>query len=167
MVNKTQWTGGLINASSTAYLQAFNAVDLNGLAAGSSVMSSVAAFDNTLNGDQLIDISFVGAIASSTIPAGAAIAFFLYVLQGDNVTYGDGTFPTGGQQKVFAPLLCPLGGFPVQQATGVTAIAGSVLGQMIPPRKFALVCANNLVTIPLAAGGNSCWISTYKQNTNA
>jgi hypothetical protein len=165
MSNKTAWTGGLLNSSSTAFQSAFNAADLNSLTNTYSVLSSVAAFDNTSQGDQFMDISFVGTIASSTIVQGAGMAFFLYILQEDASTYGDGRL-TAGTQTNYAPLMNSLGGFPIIAGASVTKVAGSVIGLVIPPRKFALV-VQNLSGFNLASSGNACQISTYKQNTNA
>lgn len=164
MANRTQWIGGGLNgANTTAFFAAFNAADFTGLANLSSVMSSIPAFDNTALGDQFMDISFVGTIASSTIGASAGMSFFLAALQGDNATYGDGRL-VAGTQTAYSPIQNPMGGFAIQQGTTIVNIVGSVHVQNLPPRKFALVC-QNFSGFALATG--NCWISTYRQNTNA
>jgi hypothetical protein len=166
MAYNTAWQGGNLNSAAPIdYFNAFNAADLNGLAAGSSVLSSIAVFDNTVAKDQFIDISFVGSLAAaSTITAGQGLAFFLAVLQGDNVTLGDGRLQAGAQ-TAYAPILNPLGGFTIQTGTSVQNIAGAVLNKAIPPRKFALIMQSNLL-VALNSSGNSCKISTYRQQTN-
>ena len=170
MANNTAWSGGLLTGVGIAYQPAFNATDLNGLAAGASVMSSVAPFDNTISLDEFMDISFVGALLTATaFPAGWSIAFFLAVLQGNGSTYGDGRLTPGTQVAgtVYSPIMDPLGGIqPATNTTAATPIIGDVGGIVIRPRKFALICQNN-TTVALAATGNSCYISTYRQNMNA
>jgi len=166
MSNKTAWAGGQLNSGSTAFQAAFNTADLNSLAANSSVLSSVAAFDNTSVGDQFLDISFIGNYATAqTVATGSGMAFFLYTLQEDGATYGDGRL-VAGTQAAFSPLLNPIGGFPIVAGTSITTISGDVLGVVIPPRKFALVM-QNFSGAGLASSNNNCSLSTYKQNTNA
>lgn len=164
MTNLTAWQGGALNSNSVAFQSAFLAADLASLANLSSVMSSTA-FNNATGLDQFMDISFVGAIASSTIAAGAGISLFLAILQGDGATYGDGRL-TVGTQAAYSPLLNPLGGLPIQIGTTITGIIGSVIGLVIPPKSFRLVLQNN-TGFALAASGNMGYISTYRQNTNA
>jgi hypothetical protein len=165
MANNTAWAGGLLNGSSTAFFSAFNAADLASLANLSSILSSVAAFDNTTLGDQFMDISFIGAFASAqTVLAGAGVSFFLATLMHNGTTYGDGR-QVAGTQIAYTPLLTSIGGFPVQQGS-TTNWAGAVLEVPIPPRKLALIC-QNITGFAFAPTGCSCSISTYKQNTNA
>ena len=169
MAAKTAWSPGNLNSGSVAFFPAFNAADLASLANLSTVLSSVAQFDNTVALDQFMDISFVGAIAAaSTIATGAGIAFFLWTLQSNGTTLGDGRLTAGTPvaSAAYTPILNPLGGIPVSTGTSITNIAGSVLNIAIPPRKFALVIQNQ-TGFAFAASGCSCQISTYCQNTNA
>ena len=166
MTNLTSWSGGALNGNSTAYQAAFNASDLISLANLSSVLSSVTPFDNTTLCDQFMDVSFVGAFASSqTVGAGAGIGLWLAILQKDGTTYGGGRL-VAGTQAAFSPILNPLGGIPIEPGAGVTNISGSYLGFTIPPRKFALILQNQ-TGFAFASSGCSCSISTYRQNTNA
>jgi hypothetical protein len=167
MVARTAWAGGSIASGNGAWVPAFGS-EINALPASDSVLSSIA-FDNTVatlgTPDQFMDISFVGALAAAqTLGTSAGLSFFFYQLQGDNVTYGDGR--ATATASAFSPLLMPIGGIPFQSGSGITALAGGITGFVLPPRKFALVMVN-LTTFPLAASGNSCWISTYRQNVNA
>lgn len=165
MTSLTQWAGGALNTNSVAFQAAFLSTDLNSLAGGSAVMSSTA-FNNSTGLDQFMDISFVGAITSTTLTAGAGLAFYLAVLQEDGSTYGDGRL-TAGTQTTYSPLFNPIGGIPIQAGT-VTVIAGAVTEIVIPPRAFRLVIQNNILpATALASSGNSCSISTYRQNTNS
>jgi hypothetical protein len=167
MTAKTAWAGGTLNGANGAYFAAFGS-EINSLVTGDAVLSTLA-FDNTVATigvpDQFMDVSFVGAFAASeTVGAGAGLAFFLYVLEADGVTFGDGRL-VAGTPLAFQPLLCPIGGIPVQTGT-VTTFAGSISGIVIPPRKFSLVMQNNTL-FTLAASGLACSISTYRQNVNA
>lgn len=170
MTNLTAWAAGsLPGTTSGAFTPAFNLSDMASLPTLSSVLSTIT-FDNTVatvgTPDQFMDISFTGALsAPETIPNGAAIGFWLYILQADGTTYGGGRL-AAGTQAVFSPSLNPLGGIPIEAGTSITNIAGSVLSLTIPPRKFALVMQNQ-TTWPFAATGLLCKISTYRQNTNA
>lgn len=173
MTALTQWQGGSLNSNSVGFQAAFALGDLNiastGLQNNYSVLSSLSAFNNATALDQFMDISFVGAFSTGqAVVSGAGIAFYLWVLQGDGSTYGDGSRMTAGTPIVnttYTPLLNPIGGFPIAAGT-VTNIAGAVLGIPLPPRGFKLVL-QNVSGFALNPTGNSCWISTYRQNTNS
>jgi hypothetical protein len=167
MTARTAWAGGTLDGANGAYFSAFGS-EINSLANTDAVLSTLS-FDNTVatlvTPDQFLDLSFVGALtASETVGAGAGLAFFLYVLQEDGVTFGDGRL-VAGTPLAFQPLLGPMGGIPVQSGT-VTTFAGNICGFVIPPRKFSIVMQNN-TGFALAASGLSCSISTYRQNVNA
>lgn len=177
MAAKTAWAGGLLASSNGAFVPAFAASDLAGLAYQAAVMSTIT-FDNTVatvgTPDQFMDLSFVGALAtaSQTIPSGAGIGVWMSILQGDGTTWGGGRLAaTGVQLAGFGPLLNPLGGFAIEPGAGITAISGSALNLTIPPRVFRLVVQNQISTgaaFSLAGGtANMIWASFYKQNTNA
>jgi hypothetical protein len=168
MTTKTAWAGGTLNGGNGAYMAAFG-TEINSLPTGDAVLSTIS-FDNTVatlgTPDQFLDLSFTGALtASETVGAGAGLAFFLYCLQADGATFGDGRL-VAGTQLAFQPLLCPMGGIPVQTGTAITTFAGNITGFVIPPRKFAIVMQNN-TGFALAATGLLCEISTYRQNVNA
>jgi hypothetical protein len=170
MTALTAWSGGSLGGGTTAFFPAFNAADMNSLANLASVLSSILQFDNTAGANQFMDVSFTGAIAaSSTIAAGAGLAFFLACLEADNSTIGDGRMTAGTQvaSTTYTPMNNPIGGIPIAPGTAITNIAGCLLGVTLPPRKFALIMQNQ-TGFALAAGGVcSCQISTYRQNTNA
>lgn len=167
MTNQSAWIGGQLDAGAIGYQNAFGA-ELNvsgGIPNGASILSSIA-FDNTAGLDQFMDISFVGALsASSAVVAGAALSFFLAVLQNDGVTYGDGRLSPGGAPVVYQPILNPLPGIPFVAGT-ITNLVGDSGLITLRPRKFALILTNN-TAFTIAPSGNHCMISTYRQNLNA
>lgn len=164
MTNLTAWAG---STGSIAYQSAFGA-ELNvagGIATGMSILSSVV-FDNTTGAGQFLDVSFVGALTTaSAVIAGSAIGFSLAVLQRDGVTFGDGRLTAGAAPVTYQPILDPLMAIPVVPGT-ITNIIGDIGLGVLRPVKFSLILTNNL-GFTLAATGNSCSISQYRQNLNA
>ena len=163
MANNTGWAGGRL-FSGLGYTAAFNTADLNSLPSGSSVLSSISEFANTTTPDQLAKISFKFTIASSTIAAGASIAFWLANLQLDGTTLGDGRL-TAGTQVAYTPPWAPVGVFPIQVGSSVTVLEGDVPPFIIDPVSFALIVQNN-IGFSLAASGNTCSIMSYNQALN-
>ena len=166
MANLTAWNGGLLTGQGIGFQAAFGA-EINGLASQACVMSTIA-FDNTVALDQFMDISFKGSYASpATITSGLALGFFMACLQNDGVTYGDGRLTAGTQVAgtTFQPVMDPLGGIALANGTSITPLIGDVGGIIIRPRAFRLILQNN--SFGLAATGQTCSISTYKQNMNA
>jgi hypothetical protein len=176
MAGHSAWAGGLLGGSNGAFIPAFAASDLAGLAYQAAVMSTIT-FDNTVatlgTPDQFMDISLVGAITTSgIIPTGAGLGLWMYILQADNATWGGGRLAaTGAQLAGFGPIMNSLGGIPIEPGSGVTAISGSSLMISIPPRVFRLVTQNQIASgagFALAPGsGNMISIATYRQATNA
>ena len=165
MTNNTAWVGGRLN-SGLGYMAAFNAADLNSLANGSSVLSSVSAFTNAGSSflDQLMKLSAKLTIASNTIAAGANLAFWIAELNADGTTLGDGRL-TAGTQTAYTPAWPALCSIDIQTGTTITTLAGVKSGLLIPPSSFALIMQNNS-GFALASSGNSVSIATYDINLN-
>lgn len=167
MVAQAAWISGGLVGGGLAYQNAFGA-ELNvtgGIPTGDSILSTIQ-FDNSLGLDQFMDISFVGAFsASSAVVAGAGLSFFFAALQNDGVTYGDGRLTAGAAPIAYQPILNPLPGIGIVPGT-VTVIAGDTGLITLRPRKFSLILTNN-TPFTIAATGNHCMISTYRQNLNA
>lgn len=168
MTNLSAWAGGALNTGNIAYQSAFATGDINitgGIPNLSSVLSTIT-FDNSSGLDEFMDISFNGAfIAAETVTAGACISFYLAALQANGTTYGDGRL-TAGTPAAYQPILNPLPAIPIQAGTTITSIIGDTGLITLRPRKFALILMNNS-GFNLAATGNTCVISTYRQNLNA
>jgi hypothetical protein len=170
MANTSSWAPGNLNSGSFAYMAAFGA-EINSLAAGNSVMSSVI-FDNSgaVNPpDQWMDLSALCTIVSTALTGGAALSFWLAYLQGDGTTYGDGRVATASPGSAYIPAANPVRGIQIPVGT-VTAIIGDTGMIPIRPRKFKLIIANNLTAASapaLAASGNAIYASFYRENLNA
>jgi hypothetical protein len=140
MVTKASWIAGL--GQGLTWGTAINSADLASMATGSTVVSSVADIANGTNLDMFMDISVSQLIASSTIVAGANLAFWLYQLNQDGTTYGDGNF-VNGTQKAATPVFPPCAIIPLIAAATQTALIGAALQIIIPPGSFRLAEQNN------------------------
>jgi len=159
MTSKSAWT-------TPGYVAAFG-TEINSLASGASVMSSIA-FTNDTDLQQFMDLSAQCTIASTTITAGSSLSFFIPYLQQDGTTYGDGALVAGSPTATWSPLLDPIGGVPTVARAGVTAIVGDIGLVPIRPTAFRLVATNLILpATALAASGNAVAIKRYSQNLNA
>lgn len=170
MANRTAWTAGL--GAGLGFTTTFiNGSDLASLATGSSVRSTVADIANQTNLDIFLDLSVRLQIASSTIVAGANLAFWIYYLLDDGATYGDGQLPTAGTAAAITPVLSGLCGPFVMNlvpAAAQTLLVGYVPGIPILPRQFRLAMQNNSgFTLTATAGNHHVLGNTYNTNLNS
>jgi hypothetical protein len=175
MANTTAWTGGTLN-SGLGWTTAISSSDMASLAGGKAVLSSGPVFTNGTGLDQLVDFSFIGAIASTTLTAGASMAIYLYMLLQDGATYGDNAFSggTGSTHTITATIIgqSPFAYLPMSiSGGGVTVISGQANGAQqglwIPPGSFLFGFANNLLpSTALSSGTQSLYFRTYNQNLN-
>lgn len=165
MASRTAWAPGLLNAG-VGWTAFFNAADLNSLANGSSVLSSVAAITNGTSFDQFFDVSFKLTIASSTIAAGATLNFWLFKLQADGTTYGDGSLVAGTQAAVTPGIYIKLP-MPLRAAATQTILIGENADPLVmPPGSWLPVLQNNS-GFALAASGNAGSFRSYNINLNS
>jgi hypothetical protein len=162
MSSRTAWTAG--NGVGFTWTTLINSADLASMINGSSVVSSVADIANQTNLDMFMDISFSCAIASSTIVAGANISFWLFLLNQDGTTYGDGQF-TNGTQAAKTPTFAPCGIFPLVAAAAQTTMVGAINQIIIPPGSFRVAAQNNS-GFTLTAGTQTVKYRTYNINLN-
>ena len=165
MASRTAWTGGLLN-SGLAWTAFFNAADLNSMANGSSVLSSVTAIANGTSLDQFFDVSFQLTIASSTIAAGANLVMWLFPLMEDGSTYGDNSLVAGTQAAV-TPGLYPKLVMPLRAATTQTLLFGVNNDPLVMPPGSWLPALQNNSGFALAASGNAGKFRSYNLNLNS
>lgn len=163
MTNRTAWTAG--NGVGYTWTTAINSADMASMATANTVVSSVADIANQTNQDIFTDLSFSLAIASSTIVAGANIAFWLFLLNQDGTTYGDGNF-TNGTAAAKTPTFAPCAIFPLIAAAAQTTMVGTVSGIIIPPGSFRFAVQNNS-GFTLTAGTQTVKYRTYNTNLNS
>ncbi len=162
MANKTAWVAG--NGAGLTYATAINSADMASMSTAQSVLSSVADIANGTNLDQFADISFSLVISSSTIVAGANIAFWIFTLNQDGTSYGDGQF-TAGTAASKTPTFPPVGVFPLVAAASQTTLVGTVTGIILPPGSFRFAMQNNS-GFSLTAGTQTIKYRTYNINLN-
>lgn len=162
MTARTAWTAG--NGVGLTWTTGINSADLVSMPNGSAVVSSVADIANGTNLDMFMDLSVSMLIASSTIAAGANLAFWLYLLNQDGTTYGDGQF-TNGTQAAKTPTFAPCAILPLVAAAAQTALIGNAAQIIIPPGSFRLALQNNS-GFTLTAATQAVKYRTYNLNLN-
>jgi hypothetical protein len=163
MASRTAWTAG--NGQGLTYGTVINSADLASMPNGDSVLSSVADIANGTNLDMFMDISFALAISSSTIAAGANVAFWIEYLNQDGTTYGDGQL-TSGTQAAKTPTFGPSATFPCVAAAAQTSIVGTVTLQVLRPGPFRIAMQNN-IGFTLTSGTQTVKFETYNINLNS
>jgi hypothetical protein len=163
MTSKTAWVAG--NGVGLTWTTLINSADLASMANGSSVLSSVADIANGTELDQFMDISAICAISSSTIAAGANLAFWLYALQEDGTAYGDGQL-TAGTQAATTPAFPPCAMIPLVAKAAQTTLVGFMQSIVIPPGSFRVAMQNNS-GFALTSGTQTVKYRTYNINLNA
>lgn len=165
MTSRTAWTTGNGNSGAgLTWTTGINSSDLASMATANSVLSSVADIANGTNLDMFMDISAILAISSSTIAAGANLAFWLYALQEDGSTYGDGLL-VAGTQAAKTPAFVPCAIMPLIAAAAQTALVGFSQQIIIPPGSFRLAIQNNS-GFTLTAGTQTVKFRSYNLNLN-
>ncbi len=164
MTNKTAWAAG--NGVGLTWTTVINSADMASMTTAQSVLSSVSDIANGTNLDQFMDVSFSLVISSSTIAAGANIAFWIYLLNQDGTTYGDNQL-TAGTAASKTPTFAPCFSFPLIAAASQTALIGNNYGIpiVIPPGSFRLTMQNNS-GFSLTNGTQTVKYRTYNQNLN-
>lgn len=162
MASRTAWTAG--NGQGLTWGTLINSADMASMTNSQSVLSSVADIANGTNLDQFMDISAVLAISSSTIVAGANLAYWLYALQEDGSTYGDGQL-TAGTAASKTPAFAPCAVMGLVAAASQTALVGFSQGIIIPPGSFRVAIQNNS-GFTLTSGTQTVKYRTYNQNLN-
>jgi hypothetical protein len=101
--------------------------------------------------------------SSSAIAAGAYLGLYLFALQNDGATYGDGSL-TAGTPAAIVPPFAPAGAIPLRVAS-YTLLAGMVQGIVIPPGSFRFALLNECgFTFSATAGNNVVKYRTYNMN---
>lgn len=162
MTARTAWTTG--NGAGLTWATAINSADMVSMANANTVLSTVADIANGTNLDMFMDVSVALAISSSTIAAGANLAIFLYPLNQDGTTYGDGQL-TAGTPAAKTPAMPPVAVIPLVAAASQTSLIGTATQIAIPPGSFRLAIRNNS-GFTLTSGTQTVKYRTYNINLN-
>lgn len=149
-----KWVAGTVGLTWTA---AFTATTLNTLANGNAVLSDLQ-LDNSANLDVFCDVAM--QFGSITIASPNYIGVYLYPLNQDGTTFGDGRFGTATAGPPAANywvgnISCP---------TGAAASEGTLTRIIMPPGKFKFVVYNQLGATLAGSGGNSFYYRTYNRS---
>jgi len=169
MTNNTGWTAG--RGQGLTFGTAMNAADIDSLATGHSVMSSVADIANQTYQDQFADVAVELVIASTTLAAGAALSLYIfdkYQIDGSTSYYGDNSLTsTGGTQEAYLPGY-GLAGTYNATITGAaqTLVVATFRQVVLPTRAFRFALGNSLA-VSLAASGHYVSYVTYNISLNS
>lgn len=147
------WVGG--NGVGLTWTDAFATATLNSIANGNAIASGVVITNGTAL-DLFADISI--SLASITPVAPNYIGIYLYPLNKDASTYGDGRF--GSSAAGPPPSNYFVGSIGIVAAVGVQT--GSLIRIILPPGSFKFVMYNQ-AGVAFAASGNTCQYRTYNR----
>lgn len=149
-----KWVGG--SGVGLTWTDTHTTASLNTFTSGNALAGS--AIDNSSALDMFMDISV--ALASFTPAAPGYIGVFIYPLNEDGTTYGDGRF--GSSVTGPPPTSYWVGNIPV--VTGGAAVQeGTIRGVIMPPGSFKVVLYNNCGA-NWAASGNTSKYRTYNRS---
>ncbi len=151
-----KWIAGAVS-SWTAAFAGTSGADLNSLANGSSILSSVTISNGSV-GDIYADLSI--AIGSLTAAAPNYIGAYVYPLNEDGSTYGDSQLTAGTQAAKLPGGIYWARNFPFP--TGTAAITGTILRITIPFGTFKF-CLYNQSGASFPSSGNSCQYRTVNR----
>lgn len=149
-----KWIAGSL--TSLNWTNAFSSSTLNSLANQNAVLSDLA-IDNSTTLDMFADISI--ALATAGFTSFPFVSFYLYPLQSDGATYGDGQYTTA--TSALPSSVYFVGNIPLVAATAVQQ--GTIRGVMLPPGGFKWVIWN-VGNATFSSSGNTCQYRTYNRS---
>jgi len=150
-----KWIAGTVGLSWTnAYTAAST---FNSIANGNAIISDLQ-LDNSSNLDVFCDFAFVGGSITTVAPN--FIGVYIYPLNSDNSTYGDGRF--GSSAAGPPPANYWVGNiiFPV----GTQALTGMTQRVIMPPGKFKFLIYNQAGAALAGSGANTILYRTYDRS---
>ena len=141
-----------VTGGTPSYTSCFS-TEVNSLASGNAVLSATQ-IDNTTNLDLFADVSV--SLGSVTPTGSPFIGLYLYPLNEDGTSYGDGRF--GSSAAGPPPSAYFVGVIPCVATAGV--ITGTLRGVVLPPSKFKFVLYNG-TGVSLASSSNTIDYKTY------
>ena len=131
--------------------------EINSLANGNAVLSSVSVTNGTAL-DMFADVSFVAGATITTV-APNFLGVYLYPLNEDGSTYGDGRY---GSAAAGPPSANYWVGNIAFNAASSTTVVGMLEKIVIPPGTFSLVLYNQAGAT--LASSNTCKYRTYNRS---
>lgn len=149
-----KWIAG--SGVGLTWTAAFTASTLDSITNGQAILSDVSIANGTAL-DIFCDLSI--AFGSITWAAPNYIGVYLYPLNQDGSTYGDGRFGTAAAGPPTANYWVGNIGFP----TGAAASEGTVSRIILPPGSFKFVLYNQSGATLAGSGANSAKYRTYNR----
>jgi hypothetical protein len=149
-----KWVAG--SGVGLTWTDAFSTATLNSIVNGNAILSDVSIANGTAL-DVFADVSV--NIASITVAAPNYLGIYIYPLNKDGSTYGDGRF---GSSAAGPPASAYWVGN-IIVPTGAAASEGTLRGVVLPPGTFKFVIYNQLGAT-LASSGNTCQYRTYNRS---
>lgn len=156
----TATTAKLVAATQSAFTSLMT-TELNSLASGNAVIGSTA-IDNATNLDLEVEFSFLGG-GSITAAGSPFLGLYLYPLNGDGSTYGDGRF---GSTAAGPPPQSYLAAYIAAIPTGARTVIGSFASAFgygfsvrLPRGSWKPVLHNGL-GVALTSSGNILYYKT-------
>lgn len=134
-----------------------SAATFNSIVNGNAILSDLQ-IDNSTALDIFADFAFVGGSVTTVAPN--YIGVYLYPLNSDGVTYGDGRF--GSSAAGPPPSNYYVGSIIVP--VGTQALAGMVRGIVLPPGKFKYLIYNQTGVTLAGSGANTILHRTYNRS---
>lgn len=148
-----KWIAG----ATAGWANAFSASTLNSITNGNAILSDLA-LDNSTNLDIFADFSF--AAGSITWAAPNYLGIYLYPLNKDGSTYGDGRFGSSAAGPPTANYWVGNIGFP----TGAAASEGILTRIILPPGGYKFVVYNQSGATLAGSSANTAQYRTYNRS---
>lgn len=147
-----KWTAG--SGAGLTWTTAITASVLNSIASGNAILSDID-IDNSSALDVYCDVS--GAFGSLTSTGFPYIGVYIYPLNQDGSTFGDGRFASSAA----GPPPSSYWGGNINIPVATAAFEGTVRGLVIPPGHFKFVFYNFAGAALVGSGGNTIKYRTY------
>lgn len=152
-----KWIAGTTGSGLT-WADCFSTATLNSIVNGNAILSDLQ-IDNSTNLDMFCDVS--GAFGAITTVAPSYVGIYLYPLNKDGTTYGDGRFGTSAAGPPISSYF--VGSIQVPVLT-TTAFEGMVRGIIMPPGKFKFVAYNQAGNTWAGSSANTLQYRTYNRS---
>lgn len=149
-----KWVAGAVSAWTAAYT---SAATFNSIVSGNAILGDLV-LDNTTNLDMFAAFSFQGGSVTTVAPA--YIGLYLYPLNDDASTYGDGRFGTSAAGPPPSSYYVGNFVFPV----GTQALKGVIPPFPIGPLKYKPVLYNQAGVTLAGSGANTLKWATFNRS---
>lgn len=151
-----KWVAGTTGLSSV-WVTAINSSVINSIASSNAIAGDVIITNGT-NLEIFCDVSIT--LASAAVAAPNFVGVYLYPLNSDNTTYGDGRFAAAALGP--PPANYCAGNIGLVAAT--QAQEGTLTGVVMPPGSFKFVLWNSAGIIWAGSTTNTCKYRTYNRS---